>query len=77
MANKNSHAGHKPERTCVVCRQKKYKKDLFRFVIIDKKIVIDFNQTLMGRGFYVCSLNECLVLLDKWLFRKSKRKKKR
>ncbi|HRY60178.1 MAG TPA: YlxR family protein [Patescibacteria group bacterium] len=47
-----------PERTCVICRTKKPKNELFRFVV-DKGIVkIDKGQKEQSRGFYICS-KEC------------------
>ena len=43
------------ESTCVVCRTKKPKDKLFRFLVNGKKIVFDKKQSELGRGFYVCS----------------------
>lgn len=73
MPNRNSSAGHVPERTCVICRSKRYKSELIRFVFFGKNVVIDIKQHLNKRGYYVCSQNECLQKLDKWF--KKKRKK--
>ncbi len=54
-----------PERTCVVCRTKKPKEKLFRFLVSGSTssprgvhIVFDKEQSGSGRGFYVCS-KEC------------------
>lgn len=46
------------ERTCVICRTKKPKEELFRFVIKDKEVVFDKQQKDSGRGFYLCG-KEC------------------
>lgn len=48
----------KPERTCAICREKKQKENLFRFIIKDKKVVFDKEQDKLGRGFYICG-QEC------------------
>ncbi len=75
MPNRNSHVGHLPERTCVICRTKKLKSALLRFVLIDGDIVFDCKQVLNKRGYYVCFEKECILKLEKWL--KKKRKKVR
>lgn len=46
------------ERTCVICRTKKPKNELFRFVIKNKEVIFDKKQNDSGRGFYICS-REC------------------
>ena len=45
----------KTERTCVICRTKKPKDELFRFVVKNKETIFDKKQNSAGRGFYVCS----------------------
>lgn len=45
-------------RTCVVCRAKKRKEELFRFLVTGGQVVFDSAQKGSGRGFYVCS-SEC------------------
>ncbi len=56
--------GHVPERTCVVCRTKKSKWELFRFFVdSEKKIRLDLSCKGPGRGAYVCPA--CLLKLKK------------
>ncbi len=50
------------QRTCAICRAKKQKNKLFRFLIHgsigspqETRIVFDKNQKGEGRGFYICS----------------------
>ncbi|MFN3505198.1 MAG: YlxR family protein [Caldimicrobium sp.] len=54
--------GHKPERTCVACRKKTLKKELFRFVAKEGLIVFDERGILLGRGAYLCK--ECFFKKD-------------
>jgi len=54
-----------PERTCLVCREKKEKKDLFRIAEVEGKYVYDVNQTIQARGTYVCKTHECIKRLAK------------
>ncbi len=50
----------KQERTCVVCGKKDKKENLSRFAITkENKIVLDKEQKIQGRGFYVHSV-ECI-----------------
>ncbi|TKB10640.1 YlxR family protein [Desulforhopalus sp. IMCC35007] len=62
-------------RTCCICRTKKPKYELQRFVWQDGKIQEDPGQTLPGRGAYCCTDVHCAELLTsktkKWkrLFR--------
>lgn len=47
---------HVPERTCVVCREKKPKKELTRIVRTPEgEVVIDPSGRMNGRGAYICS----------------------
>ena len=57
--------GHIPQRTCVVCRVKRDKKDLNRFVL-DREgyLVRDDAGKKPGRGIYVCPSNSCLEQLS-------------
>ncbi|MFC1887517.1 YlxR family protein [Candidatus Cloacimonadota bacterium] len=73
MVNKNSHADHFPERTCVICREKTGKEQLLRFVIMDNEIIIDINMKISARGYYVCDRNSCIEKLDKWKKKLSRR----
>jgi len=77
MANKSSHAGHEPERTCVICRKKQKQKDLFRFVILSNRFVIETGRKLSGRGYYCCQNQECLKELPKWTLKRAKKQQKR
>ena len=55
-----------PERTCLICKDKKDKKDLFRLVKAgDDKYVFDEKQKQQSRGYYVCKTHECLQRLAK------------
>jgi predicted RNA-binding protein YlxR (DUF448 family) len=44
-----------PERSCVICRTKKPKKELFRFVSKNGEVLFDESGVCSGRGFYICS----------------------
>lgn len=62
MASKQqpAHRKHIPERTCVICRQKKDKRSLTRVVSIpDNGIHIDPTGKQNGRGAYLCDSPEC------------------
>ncbi len=51
---------HAPQRTCVVCREKKDKRDLLRIVNnADDGVMIDLTGKKNGRGAYVCSSATC------------------
>jgi len=52
------------ERTCVVCREKKEKKSLFRIAEKNGKLVFDADQKVQSRGFYVCKTHECVKRLS-------------
>ena len=49
---------HIPIRTCISCHTKKDKKALLRLVI-DHDGAITLNQSVHGKGVYVCPLGEC------------------
>ena len=50
-----------PQRTCIACCQKKYKKDLIRIVKNkENEIKIDKTGKQEGRGTYICKSQECL-----------------
>lgn len=53
---------HRPQRTCVVCREKKDKRDLTRFIIADARLQIDESGKMNGRGAYLCSRSACWEL---------------
>ncbi len=57
-------AVHLPTRTCVVCRTRSDKKNLFRLALdrVTAQIVLDERQRLPGRGAYVCA--QCVQRLS-------------
>ncbi len=72
-------ARHVPQRTCIVCRAKKAKRDLHRMVVISGNIEWDKFNRLPGRGAYVCKHPDCIRGLEAmWnlqrFFRKSSAK---
>lgn len=57
---------HVPERTCMGCNAKKYKKELVRIVKNkNNEIKIDKTGKLEGRGAYICNNEVCLEKLKK------------
>ncbi len=49
-----------PQRTCMGCNEKKYKKDLIRIVKnSDGEISIDRTGKMPGRGAYICDDIQC------------------
>jgi predicted RNA-binding protein YlxR (DUF448 family) len=51
---------HIPQRTCVICREKKDKRTLTRIVrTLDNGIQIDPTGKMNGRGAYLCDNVEC------------------
>jgi hypothetical protein len=54
---------HKPQRTCVACRQIKDKKDLIRLVCSGNGVVeVDLSAKKPGRGAYLCPKKDCWEL---------------
>ena len=52
---------HKPQRTCVVCRETKDKRELIRIVRTPEgKVSIDPTGKANGRGAYLCRKVECI-----------------
>ena len=50
----------KPQRTCVICRQVKTKRELVRLVrIADGNVEIDVSGKIDGRGAYLCRMRKC------------------
>ena len=50
-----------PQRTCMGCNTKKFKKDFIRVVKNkENEIMIDKTGKLEGRGTYICNNIECL-----------------
>lgn len=51
---------HRPQRTCIACRQTKDKRDLVRVVRTpDQHVVIDPTGKANGRGVYLCRQIGC------------------
>ncbi len=75
MPNRSSRADHVPIRTCVVCKKKDEKKKMIRLTISEDDLIYDWQQRLPMRGYYACNVNDCLLLLDKWLKRRKRVKK--
>lgn len=50
---------HVPMRTCIICRQKREKRRLIRFVSTPEGIFYDSTGKSDGRGAYVCDQMEC------------------
>lgn len=58
----------KETRTCIGCREKNEKRELFRIVAsTNDGVIFDSNQKEEGRGAYICKNKEC--------FEKAKKKK--
>ncbi|MDR1125631.1 MAG: DUF448 domain-containing protein [Deltaproteobacteria bacterium] len=55
-----------PLRTCLICRQKRAKGELTRFVLDGDVRIEDAKQRLPGRGYYVCAGGDCR---EQWLRR--------
>ena len=55
----------KKERRCVACRQNKQQNEMLRIARINEDFIIDENQTLGGRGAYICRDTKCLDLTIK------------
>ncbi|MGL5088581.1 MAG: DUF448 domain-containing protein [Cetobacterium sp.] len=54
------------ERTCVVCKEKKEKSDLFRIAKISEiNYLFDEKQKLQSRAIYVCKTHECIKRISK------------
>lgn len=57
---------HKPERTCIVCRNKGTKDNFFK-VTKNKngEVLLEKDKKLDGRGAYICKNAECVKLCEK------------
>jgi len=75
--NRSSHALHVPMRTCVICRQKKEKYKLLRFIVMNEAPVWDLKDRIQAHGSYVCDDNACISALSKWVLRKRRKQKNR
>lgn len=55
-----SRLKHKPQRTCLACREVKDKRDLLRIVRTpEQQIILDPTGKANGRGVYLCRRPEC------------------
>jgi predicted RNA-binding protein YlxR (DUF448 family) len=53
------------ERMCVICRERRNKSALIRFVFTEEALPLeDARQVLPGRGYYICAQGACK---EKWL----------
>lgn len=50
---------HRPQRSCVVCRDKMDKRSLTRLVFENDNLSIDVSGKMNGRGAYLCSKTSC------------------
>jgi predicted RNA-binding protein YlxR (DUF448 family) len=53
------HAKHVPVRTCVVCRRKAGKRQLYRVVRTEQGVQLDPTGKMNGRGAYLCDQERC------------------
>jgi hypothetical protein len=51
---------HRPERTCIGCRQSFGKDEVVRLVAGPDGVLIDYREKLPGRAAYVCPRPECI-----------------
>lgn len=65
--------GKDPQRSCIVCRTTRNKRDLLRFVLSpEQELVPDLLAKLPGRGAYTCINGDCLrSALKKGLFNRA------
>ncbi len=62
-------ARHKPQRTCIACREIKDKRELIRIVRTpERTVIVDSSGKANGRGAYVCRQSSCWEKIKKeWL----------
>ncbi len=54
------------ERTCIVCREKREKKELFRIAKLDEsRYRFDKKQIAQTRAVYICKTHECIKRVSK------------
>jgi len=73
MDNTHSRAGHRPIRTCVICRTKAEQQTMLNFFLLQGEIVFDLRRAVPTRKNYVCYNAACLQKLDKWAARHKKK----
>ncbi len=49
-----------PIRSCIICRDKKNKNELFRIVSKNGKAIYDKSGKINSRGIYMCKSHECI-----------------
>ena len=54
-----------PRRTCVGCRTPRAKPELVRIAATPEGVRVDPDQTLPGRGAYVCPEPQCLEAIER------------
>lgn len=60
MSTKQQRRRHVPQRSCVICRQKRDKRDLTRIVATEEGlVVVDKSGKQAGRGAYLCEQLSC------------------
>ncbi|MCH4072820.1 RNase P modulator RnpM [Pseudoramibacter sp.] len=65
-----------PQRTCIVCKEKKAKKQLYRIVLLSSgELILDRTGKQNGRGAYVCSDFQCINKLNASLLSKAFKQK--
>lgn len=59
-------SNHIPERSCIVCKEKKEKNNLFRIAKTDENnYQFDEKQRYQARSIYVCKTHECIKRISK------------
>ncbi len=56
-----------PIRSCIVCRNKKSKNELFRIVSDNGKAIYDKDMKINKRGIYICKSHECINKCRKFI----------
>jgi predicted RNA-binding protein YlxR (DUF448 family) len=56
-----------PIRSCIVCRNKRCKKELFRVVCENNKAIYDKEQNINSRGIYLCKSFDCINKCKKYV----------
>ena len=59
-----------PLRSCIICRKKKIKSDLYRIVNENNHLILDRMQKINARGIYMCKDINCINKCEKMLERK-------
>jgi len=52
-------ARHRPERTCVACREARDQRELVRLAYGDEGLIVDERRRAPGRGAYLCRRGAC------------------